>query len=199
MKLYFARGACSLHPHIALLETGLPFDLVRVDTLSHKTHDGRDFYAINPKGYVPVLELDDGARLTEGVVIDQYVADLKPEANLAPPAGTMQRYRLQEWLNFIASEIHKAFGPLHGSGSEEVKQQARERIAKRFDLVAHELESRAYLVGETFTVADAYLYNVLRWTKFTGIDLAKWPALTAFFARIDQRPTVVAALAAEKR
>lgn len=197
MKLYFSPGACSLHPHIALREAGLTFDLVRVDLRAHKTEDGRDYYAINPKGYVPALELDDGSLLTEGAVIDQYVADRKPEAKLLPAPGTMDRYRVQEWLNFIASEIHKAFGPLFGS-DEAAKDQARTRIGKRFDLVSKALESRSYLVGDAFTVADAYLFNMLRWTGFTGIDLAKWPVLKAYFDRIEERPAVEAALAAEK-
>jgi glutathione S-transferase len=197
MKLYFAPGTCSLHPHIALLEAGLPFDLVRVDIRAHKMHDGSDFYAVNPKGYVPALELDDGAILTEGAVIDQFVADRAPEAKLVPPAGTMERYRLQEWLNFVATEIHKAFGPLFGS-DETAKDAARARLAKRFDLVARTLASQPYLMGQGFTVADAYLYNMLRWTTHTGIDLARWPALQAFFARVDARPAVQAALASEK-
>ena len=149
MKLYFSPGACSLHPHIALLEAELPFELVRVDTRSHRTQSGADFYAINPKGYVPVLELDDGARLTEGAVIDQFIADRAPESKLAPPAGTMARYRLQEWLNFVASEIHKSFGPLFGSASEEAKNQARTRVSARLDLVERQLEKTPYLLGGT--------------------------------------------------
>jgi len=197
MKLYFSPGACSLHPHIALREAGLAFDLVRVDLRAHKLHDGSDFYAINPKGYVPLLELDDGARLTEGAVIDQYVADLKPESKLLAPAGTMERYRAQEWLNFIATEIHKSFGPLFGN-DEAAKEAPRARLGKRFDLVAKSLESGQYVMGETFTVVDAYLYNMLRWTTHTGIDLDKWPALRAFFTQVDARPAVQAALAAEK-
>ncbi len=197
MKLYFSPGACSLHPHIALLETGQPFDLVRVDTRSHRTKDGTDYYSINPKGYVPALELDDGSVLTEGAIISQYIADQRPEAKLAPPAGTMDRYRLQEWMSFIASEIHKSFSPLFANNPDEVKEQARARIAKRFDLIARTLESRPFLVGNSFTVADAYLYNMLRWTQFTGIDLAKWPALKAFFTRIDERPAVKKALEEE--
>jgi glutathione S-transferase len=197
MKLYFSPGACSLHPDITLREAGLPFDLVRVDLRAHKLHDGTDFYGITPKGLVPALELADGQILTEGAVIDQYVADLVPETGLAPPAGTMARLRLQEWLNFIASEIHKAFGPLFGN-DEAAKEVARARLAKRFDFVAGTLATQPYLMGEVFTVADAYLYNMLRWTLRTGIDLAKWPALQAFFARVDARPAVQAALAAEK-
>ena len=198
MKLYFSPGACSLHPHITLREAGLSFDLVRVDLRAHKLHDGTDFYAINAKGYVPVLEFDDGTRLTEGAVIDQYIADRKPESKLIPPAGTMERYRALEWLNFIAAEIHKTFGPLFGN-DEAAKVASRARLEKRFDFVAKTLESQPYLMGDTFTVADAYLYNMLRWTTSTGIDLGKWAALKAFFARVDARPAVQEALAAEKR
>jgi glutathione S-transferase len=197
MKLYFSPGACSLHPHITLREAGLAFDLVRVDLRAHKLHDGSDYFAINPKGYVPALAFDDGSILTEGAVIDQYVADRKPETKLLPPAGTMERYRAQEWLNFIATEIHKSFGPLFGS-DEAAKEAPRARLGKRFDLVAKTLAAQPYLLGDTFTVADAYLYNMLRWTAHGGIDLAKWPALQAFFARVDARPAVQAALAAEK-
>jgi glutathione S-transferase len=198
MKLYFSPGACSLHPHITARETGLPIELVRVDLRAHKTQDGADYYAVNPKGYVPALKLDDGTILTEGAVIDQYIADRKPEARLIPAAGTLERYRVQEWLNFIASEIHKAFAPLFFGGSDQDKEQARARIGKRFDLAARTLDARPYLVGDTFSVADAYLFNMLTWTAHTGIDLAKWPSLQAFFARVEQRPAVQAALAAEK-
>jgi glutathione S-transferase len=198
MKLFFSPGACSLHPQIALREAGLPFELVRVDLRAHKTKDGTDFYTINPKGYVPTLQLDDGSILTEGAVIDQYIADQKPEARLLPPAGTMERYRAQEWLGFIATEIHKSFAPLFGSVAEDVKDLARAKIGKRFDLVARELETHPYLLGDTFTVADGYLFNMLTWTKFTGIDLARWPAIQSFFARVHERPAVQAALAADK-
>jgi len=197
MKLYFSPGACSLHPHITLREAGLSFDLVRVDLGAHKLHDGTDFYTINAKGYVPVLEFDDGTRLTEGAVIDQYVADQKPESNLIPPAGTMERYRALEWLNFIAAEIHKSFAPLFGN-DEAAKVAPRIRLGKRFDFTAKALESRPFLLGDTFSVVDAYLYNMLRWAHHTGVDLDKWPVLQAFFARVDARPAVQAALAAEK-
>jgi glutathione S-transferase len=197
MKLYYSPGACSLHPHIALREAGLPVDLVRVDLRAHKTADGHDYYAINPKGYVPALELDDGSLLTEGAVIDQYVADRKPEAKLIPPAGTMPRYRVQELLNFIAAEVHKSFGPLFGK-DESVKDAARTRIAGKFDLLEKTLGDKPYLTGETFTVADGYLFNMLRWTSFTGIDLSKWAHLKAFFERVEARPAVKAALEAEK-
>lgn len=197
MKLYFSPGACSLHPHITLREAGIDFDLVRVDIRTHKTKDGADFYAINPKGYVPVLELDDGTRLTEGAVIDEYVADRKPDSHLVPPAGTMERYRVEEWLNFIATELHKAFGPLFGSDAAAM-ELARARLSKRFDFVAQSLGAGPYLTGGVFTVADAYLYNMLRWATFKGIDLVQWPTLKALYERVDARPAVQAALAAEK-
>ena len=197
MKLYFSPGACSLHPHIVLREAGLAFDLVRVDLRAHRTHDGTDFYTINPKGYVPAIELDDGAILTESAVIDQYVADLKPESKLLPAAGTMDRYRAQEWLNFIATEIHKMFGPLFGN-DEVAKGPARERVSKRFAFAAKTLESRPFVLGDTFTVVDAYLFNMLRWATVTKFDLSPWPALQAFYERVGGRPAVQAALAAEK-
>ena|SRR6185312_2749280 len=199
MKLYFSTGACSLHPQIALREAGLPFELARVDLRSHKVSaDGSDFYAINPKGYVPVLQLDDGSYLTEGAVIVQYVADQRPEANLMPPPGTMARYRAQEWLNFIASEIHKAFGPLFGRTTDDAKDAARKRLAVRFDFVEKALQAHPYVTGPTFGVVDGYLFNMLDWTKYSGIDLAAWPALQAFEARVAARPTVQAAVLAEK-
>jgi glutathione S-transferase len=198
MKLYASPGACSLHPHITLRETGVPFELVRVDLRSHKTSTGADYYAINPKGYVPALQLDDGTVFTEGAVIDQYVADLEPESKMMPIAGSIDRYRVQEWLHFIGSEIHKSFTPLFGSGPDEAKEQARAKIAKRLDVCAKALDTHPYLVGDGFTVADAYLFNMLTWTAFTGIDLARWPSLQAFFARVKERPSVQAALAAER-
>ena len=196
MKLYYSPGTCSLHPHITLNETGLPVELVRVDLRAHKTQAGDDYYAVNPKGYVPALVLDDGTTLTEGAIIDQYIADRKPESRMIPPAGTMDRYRAQEWLNFIASEIHKTFSPMFG-GSEEVKEKGRAKLARRFDVVAKTLDEHPYLMGDTFGVADAYLFNMLTWASFMGIDLAKWPSLQAFFARVSERPSVQAALAAQ--
>ena len=197
MKLYYTPGTCSLHPLITINEIGLPVELVRVDLRAHKTQTGADYYAINPKGYVPSLQLDDGTILTEGAVISQYIADQKPAAKMIPPAGTIDRYRVQEWLNFFASEVHKTFSPMFGA-SDEVKEQARAKLSKRFDVVAKALEQHPYLVGDTFSVADAYLFNMLTWTSFTGIDLARWPAIQAFFARVEERPAVQAALAAQK-
>ncbi|AUX43421.1 glutathione S-transferase [Sorangium cellulosum] len=199
MKLYFSPGACSLSPHIALREAGLEFDLEQVHLGTKKTKTGTDFTQINPKGYVPALELDTGEVLTEGPAIVQYIADQRPESGLAPPAGTLQRYRLQEWLNFISTELHKQFSPLFGPKTEEQqKDAARAYIGRRFDHVAQRLESNSYLMGEQFTVADAYLFTVLTWTNFAGIDLGRWPALARFAERVGARPAVQAALQAEK-
>jgi glutathione S-transferase len=198
MKLYYSPGACSLSPHIVLRELGLSFTLVKVDTKTKKTEDGRDFWQINGKGYVPVLELDDGERLTEGPAIVQYLADRKPDAGLAPPNGTMARYRVQEWLNFITSELHKQFSPLFDpTASDEIKQRQRTRLAGRFDWLSAELKGKDFLMGSQFTVADAYLFTVLNWCQWTGIDLAKWPALKDFVARVAARPKVQEALKAE--
>lgn len=198
MKLYYIPGACSLSPHIVLREAGLSFDLVKVDGKTKKTDSGADFNAINPKSYVPVLELDDGQRLTEGAVIVQYIADRKPDAKLAPAAGTPDRYRLQEWLNFIASEVHKGFSPLFNPQLPEAwKTVVVDRLGTRFDHLSKHLEKNQYLMGGAFGVADAYLFTVLNWTKFVGIDLGKWPVLQAYSARIAARPSVQQALAAE--
>lgn len=198
MKLYYIPGACSLSPHIILREAGLSFDLVKVDGKTKKTDSGADFNAINPKGYVPLLELDDGQRLTEGAVIVQYLADRKPEAKLAPAAGTPDRYRLQEWLNFIASEVHKGFSPLFNPQlPESWKTVVVDRLGTRFDYLSKHLEKNQYLMGNGFSVADAYLFTVLNWTRFVGIDLGKWPLLQAYSARIAARPSVQQALAAE--
>ena len=199
MKLYFARNACSLSPHIVLREAGLPFELERVDTKTHKTRSGIDFYSINPKGYVPALQLDDGQVLTEGPAIVQYIADLKPESKLAPAPGTMERYRLQEWLNFIGTELHKQFSPLFSATiSEQMKQQLKEKIAGRFDYVSKHLEGRQFILGDTFTAADAYLFTIVSWSKFVEIDLSRWPSLKAYIDRVAMRPAVRAALEAER-
>lgn len=198
MKLYYSPGACSLSPHIVLREAGLPFQLVRVDLQTKRLPDGSDFRAQNPKGYVPALELDSGEWLTEGAAIVQYVADQKPEAKLAPAAYSLDRYRLQEWLSYIGSEIHKSFGPLFSPDlPEEQKQIHRERIGARFDFVDQQLSGRSYLLGDDFTCADAYLYVTLRWAKLMGIDLSNRPALSAYFERISERPAVKEAIQAE--
>jgi glutathione S-transferase len=198
MKLYYSPGACSLASHIALLEAGLPFTADRVDMRTRRTSDGRDFTTVNPNGYVPSLELDNGEILNEGQAILQYIADQKPGAQLAPPAGTMPRYRLIEWLSFISSELHKGFGPLLRPGSpEDTKTSIRDKLGLRLGYVAKHLASRQYLVGDHFTVADAYLYTILTWTRIAGIDLSAWPVLAAYRERIQQRPPVQAARAAE--
>jgi glutathione S-transferase len=200
MKLYFSPGACSLHPQIALREAGLPFELVRVDLRAHKVAtDGSDFYALNPKGYVPLLELDDGERLTEGAVIVQYLADLNPSAKLLPPPGTMARLRVQEWLHFLGTEVHKQFAPLFNRQLPETEHEVyRNKLGGRFDYIVKELGDHPFLTGDTFTVSDGYLYNLLRWTVHTGIDRGRWPTLQAYFDRIDARPSVQASLAAER-
>jgi len=198
MKLYFSPGACSLSPHIALREAGLPFDLVKVDTKTHRLDGGGDFYAVNPKGYVPVLELDGGERLTEGPAIVQYIADRKPDSGLAPRPGTIERVRLQEWLNFLTSEIHKGFSPLFSADTpEDYKPVARKRLAGRFDWLSKQLDGRDYLMGDRFTVADGYLFTLLGWLPFVGMNLQEWPVLKAYRERIAGRPTVKEALKAE--
>lgn len=198
MKLFFAPGACSLASHIALREAGLPFDLEKVDLKAKKTETGADFAAINPKGYVPALRLDDGQTMTECAVIAQYVADRKPEKKLAPAAGTPERYRLQEWLNFIATEVHKGTSPLFNPATPEAfKQIVLERLGQRYDMLAKHLEQRPFLMGDSFTIADGYLFTILNWTNFLKIDLSKWPALKAYMGRVAARPAVQEALKAE--
>jgi len=196
--LFFSPGACSFSPHIALREAGLPFALERVDLRTKRTAGGEDFLAINPKGYVPALKLPNGELLTEGPAIVQWIADQAPEKGLAFTPGTIERARVQEWLTYVGTELHKSFSPLFDrAATEDVKTSARNRIAARFAYVNAHLDGRAFLVGERFTVADGYLYTVLSWTAFVGIDLAQWPALEAFRARIHERPSVQAARAAE--
>jgi glutathione S-transferase len=187
MKLYYSPGACSLAPHIIAIEAGIPLELVKVDTKTHKTESGEDFYKINPKGYVPALQLDSGTLLTEGPAIDQYLADSKPGAHLLPASGE-DRYKVISWLGFINSEIHKSFSPLFGGGSDEAKADAKAKIVKRFDYVNGELAGKAFLTGDTFTVADAYLFVMTTWAHHVRIDL---PAnLRGFFAEVSKRPAV---------
>lgn len=200
MKLYYAPGTCSLSPHIVLRELDLPFDLIRVDNRAKRTEDGRDFLAINPKGYVAALEIDGGQVLTEGPAISQYLADLRPEAGLAPPAGSWARSQLHEWLNFISAEIHGGFGPLFNRDlPEAARAWWQGQLEKRLDYVATALRERQVLVQDRYGLADIYLYAVLRWAPQLGVDLARWPALEAFQRRIESRPAVQAALAAEAR
>lgn len=199
MKLYFSPVACSFSPHVALREAGIDFELVKVDLKSHTlVADGSDFTKINPKGYVPVLELDDGTRLTEGPAIVQYIADLKPESGLAPKNGTLERYKLQEWLGFINSEVHKNFGPLFNPKTpDEQKAAVRQSLSNRLAYVATHLEQNQFLMGKQFTVADGYLFTVLNWGQWTGVDIKQWPSLVAFQDRVGSRPSVRAAQAAE--
>jgi glutathione S-transferase len=198
MKLFYSPGACSLSPHIVMREAGIPVQLVKVDLQAKKTEDGADYRSINSKGYVPALELPDGQRLTEGPAIVQYPADQAPARGLAPASGTIERYRLQEWLNFISTELHKQFSPLFDPTAEAtLKTRLIERIGTRLDWISKQIGTRDYLMGSAFTVADAYLFTVLNWSKHVGIDLARWPALSAHSARVAQRPAVREAMKAE--
>lgn len=198
MKLYFSPGACSLASHIALREAGLSFDLVKVEGRGQKTAGGEDYSKVTSKGYVPALRLDDGSVLTEGTAILPFIADQKPGSGLAPAAGSMARYRLHEWLGYINSEMHKNFGPFFMPGTtDEQKSAAKTNLGRRFDFAQTELGDKPFLMGETFTVADAYLFTVLGWCGFVGIDLGQWPGLKAYHGRIATRPAVQAALKAE--
>ena len=198
MKLYYSPGACSLSPHIVLLEAGLPFETETVNLKTKKTGSGENFTAINPKGAVPALKLDDGQVLTEGTAIVQYLADQKPESGLAPRAGTFARYRLVEMLNYIASEVHKGFGPLFNPNiTPEWKAATLAALAKKFDWLSTHLAGKTFLLGDSFTIADAYLFTVLSWSGHTQIDLGKWPVLAAYHARVGQRPKVQDAMRAE--
>ncbi len=198
MKLYFSPGACSLSPHIVAREAGIPIELEKVDLKTKTFGGGGDYAGINSKGYVPALQLDDGSVLTEGPAIVQYLADRNPDAGLAPEAGTLERYRLQEWLNFLTAEVHKTWGALFNPKvAGEWKQFVLDLLARRLDHVARALEGKPYLMGERFSVADAYLYTLLNWAGWTGVDLGRWPALGDYAARVAARPMVREALKAE--
>jgi glutathione S-transferase len=198
MKLYFSPGACSLASHIALFEAGLDFTAERVDLRSKQTAGGVDFTTIVSKGYVPALQLNDGTVLTEGPAIMQYVADQAPAAQLAPANGTLERYRVIEWLNFISTELHKSFSPLfRPTSTEDMKEAARTTLRTRLSWLAAHLEGRDYLLGSQFSIADAYLFTVLGWTKHVQFDLSPWPVLSAFTQRVGARPAVQSALRAE--
>ncbi|HXC54940.1 MAG TPA: glutathione transferase GstA [Rhizomicrobium sp.] len=198
MKLYYAPGACSLSPHIVAAEAGIALELEKVDLKTHKTERGEDYYAVNPKGYVPALRLDDGNVLTEGPAIVQYLADLRPQAGLAPPNGTLERYRLQEWLHFIGTELHKQFAPIiGGKGSDAAQAEARAKIAKRLEYIDGQLAGRDYLLGATFSAADAYLFVMLTWARLFKIDFASYANVRGFFERVAKRPKVQAALKSE--
>jgi glutathione S-transferase len=198
MKLYYSAGACSLSPHIALKESGLAFEAISAPTKTHTLPDGSDYYAINPLGYVPLLVLDDGRQLREGPAILQYIADQVPDKNLAPANGTFERYKLQEWLTFIGTELHKNFSPLFTPGMpEEAKSIIKTRLAARFKWVDGELAKTPYLMGDAFTVADGYLLTVTKWTKFVGLDISSLANLAAYMERVGARPAVQEAMRAE--
>jgi glutathione S-transferase len=198
MKLYMKPGACSLAPHIALREAGLPFELIKVDLARKRTEDGRDFLEVNPKGQVPALVLDDGPVLTENAVILQYLADRAPEAGLLPPAGSLARYRTLEWVNLAATELHKGFSPLFRTNTPEAYRQILiETLHARLALLDQRLSEGPYLAGDDFTIADAYAFTVARWAKPMGIDLAAWAELPPYMERVAGRPAVRDALAAE--
>ena len=196
MKLYYTPGACSQAPHIALREAGASFDLVKVDLAAKRTESGADYRQINPKGAVPALELDDGSVLTENAAILQYIAD-QIGGDLMPKSG-LRRYRLLEWLNFIATELHKGFAPLWNPATPDAfKETTRKLIGTRFDYVQQQLAEEPYLTGESFTIADAYLFVILNWTRLHNIDLSRWPGLTRFAERVAERPAVQDALETE--
>lgn len=198
MKLYYSPGACSLSPHIALHEAGLAYTPVLASTKSHKLQDGTDYYTINPLGYVPMLELDDSTRLREGPAIVQYIADQVPLKMLAPQNGSLQRYRLQEWLTFIGTEIHKGFSPLFNPATpEEYKTMAREKLLQRLQWVDGQLADKQYVMGEQFTVADGYLFTVTNWAKPTNVDISAFTHLAAYRDRVAARPAVQEAMKAE--
>jgi glutathione S-transferase len=198
MKLYFSPGACSLSPHIVLREAGLKFDLEQVDNKTKQTKSGADFWKINAKGYVPALQFDNGDVLTEGPAIVQYIADQKPESGLAPKSGTIERSRVQEWLNFITSELHKGFSPLFRPNTpEDYKPIARDNLFKRIEYVDQQLAGKQYLMGDHFTVADAYAFTVLNWSNFVKLDLSPYANVVAYMARVKARPKVQEALQAE--
>ena len=198
MKLYYLKGACSLASYISLIEAGLDFQATAIDRATKKTSEGEDFMSVSSKGYAPALRLDDGQVLTENLAVLQYIADRAPQSKLAPPAGTLERYRLVEWLAFINSEVHKAISPLFSPGaSDDVKNFARGNLVKRLDWLDAQFGGRPFLTGEDFTVADAYLFVVLGWFGRVGLDINKWPVLQAFHARVGARPSAQKAMKAE--
>ncbi|HMN82091.1 MAG TPA: glutathione transferase GstA [Burkholderiaceae bacterium] len=198
MKLYLSPGACSLSPHIVLHEAGLPHESEKVDLRARKTASGTDYTTINPKGYVPALVLDDGAVLTEGPAIVQYLADRKPDSGLAPSAGSLERYRLQEWLNFISTELHKQYSPLFNpAATDDMKKMFTDRLHGRYAWLDKQLTGRQYLMGDRFTVADAYLFTVMNWAQRLKFDMSKYPNLMAYVGRVAARPAVQAAMRAE--
>ncbi|MEA1890569.1 MAG: glutathione transferase GstA [Pseudomonadota bacterium] len=198
MKLYYSPGACPLSPHIALCEAGLPYELMRVDLQQKTTEDGRDYLTVNPFGFVPALELDNGEILLEGPAIIQYIADQVPEKGLAPPNGSQDRYRLQQWLNFLSSELHKGMGALYNPAlPDDAREVFVGIVSKRLDVLAPMLENKPFLMGDKFTVADGYLFTILGWCPYLDFDLSPWPALGAFLGRVAARPAVQQALGEE--
>jgi glutathione S-transferase len=198
MKLYYSPGACSLSPHIVLRELGLPFEPVLASTKTHKLADGTDYYTINPKGYVPLLELDDGQRLSEGPAILQYLADKEPGKNLVAAPGTMPRYRQIEWLNFVSTELHKSYSPLFNPAMpEEGKAVFRKRLRGRYEYLNQQLEGKSFLMGDAFSLPDAYLFTVTNWAKPVGVDIGDLSNVQAFMVRMATRPAVQAAMKAE--
>ena len=198
MKLYISPGACSLSPHIVVSEAGINVELEKVNLAEHKTASGQDYMTINPKGYVPALRLDDGSVLTEGPAIVQYLADQKPGSGLIPPAGSIDRYRVQEWLHFIGTELHKSFGALFNKATPDAtKETAKANITRRLAYLNDRLAGKQYLMGSNFTVADAYAFTIVNWTNFVGIDLKPYPNLAAYMARVAARPKVLETLKSE--
>jgi len=198
MKLYYSPGACSLSPHIIACEAELPIELIKVDLQSKLTETGEDFRQLNPNGYVPLLILDDGNKLTEGPAIVQYLADLAPDKKLIPPAGTFERYQLQQWLNFISTEIHKSFSPLFNPvAPEAAKQLAIDILMTRLDTVAELLSSQPFLLGDNYSVADAYLFVTLSWGQYVNLDISRWPSLARYADKISERPAVQNAMKEE--
>jgi glutathione S-transferase len=195
MKLYFAPGSCSMSPHIALIEAGLEFEAIRVDLKTKKLEDGSDYLRISPKGQVPALAIDGGDLFTEGAVLVQYIADLRPEANLAPPQGSLERYRLMEWLNYVATEIHKGFGPLWNPATPDAyKAITAERLNKQFAYLNSHFTNNKYLMGDNFTVADGYLFTCVNWTNMLKMDVSAYPNLIRFMTRVAERPAVQQAM-----
>lgn len=197
MKLYYAPGACSLSPHIVLEESGLPFELEKVDLQMKETASGHDFYLVNTKGSVPVLEFDNGDVLTEGAVIVQYLGDLVPEKALIPAPKTMERYRLMEWLNFIATELQKSFTPIFNPAYASCREAARQTLLRQFDFVDRQLVGKSYVMGEQFTVADAYLFTIITWMEAAELSIDQWKTLSAYRKNVSERPAVRRALVAE--
>ena len=198
MKLYYSPGACSLSPHIVACEAELSIELVKVDLQNKLTESGEDFRQLNPNGYVPLLILDDGNRLSEGPAIVQYLADLAPDKKLIPPAGTFERYQLQQWLNFISTEIHKSFSPLFNAAAPEAaKQLAIATLTTRLTIVAEQLASQPFLLGDHFSVADVYLFVTLSWGQYVNVDIFRWPTLARYADKISERPAVQKAMREE--